>query len=391
MERALVDGDWSAQATELLRFVGGLRGVDADAYAASEKDVVSECQGVLARAPEDKLEAAFNQLFAVAGAREGGIDAAAPAIARDVAATAESVGGGLRVLNNLFNVVAGGAARVAVFSALVELAARGKMVGVLVPVVSRLAKMVGEWVAGGASPAACGDAVLELRTALDAAQLANEAYAAELAFLEAVGADDARCVDVATAAIVRFANLASVCDVDALAGLGSVQALSAGGRLGVAGALLDTLVASDYLQWKEYAAANQAGLADLGVNAERAGDKMRLLTVASIAATRLGEAVPFGDVAAALNVEDDDVETWVIDVVRSGLMQGKMNQVSRTLVPTRSTYRTFGAAQWEHLAERLAQWGQALDALQPVIRNAKVVAQQQAVQMAGQSRVTIKE
>ncbi|KAJ2840332.1 hypothetical protein FBU31_000503 [Coemansia sp. 'formosensis'] len=58
-----------------------------------------------------------------------------------------------------------------------------------------------------------------------------------------------------------------------------------------------------------------------------------------------------------------------------------MNQVARTLLPTRSTYCTFGADQWKA----------SLEDLQPVISNAKLIAQQQAVQMAGTSHVTIKE
>ncbi|KAJ2489729.1 hypothetical protein GGI11_009246 [Coemansia sp. RSA 2049] len=129
----------------------------------------------------------------------------------------------------------------------------------------------------------------------------------------------------------------------------------------------------------------------LGVDASKANDKMRLLTVASLAAENLGRDVPFGTVAQAIEVDEDDVEMWIIDVIRSGLIQGKMNQVSRTVLPTRTTYRQFGADQWKALGERLDQWKQSLEQLQPVIANAKLVAQQQAMQMAGQARVTIKD
>ncbi|KAJ2836572.1 hypothetical protein FBU31_001338 [Coemansia sp. 'formosensis'] len=101
--------------------------------------------------------------------------------------------------------------------------------------------------------------------------------------------------------------------------------------------------------------------------------------MASIAADSLGQGVPFDIIAQA------------IDLICSGLIQGKMNQVLRTLLPTRSTYRTLGADQWKLLGERLEQWKASLEEQQPVISNAKLIAQQHAVQMAGTSHATIKE
>ncbi|KAJ1727918.1 hypothetical protein LPJ61_004323, partial [Coemansia biformis] len=331
--------------------------------------------------------AAYNQLFAVV-VGEGGsqaLDAAAGGIAQDVAATATSGVAGLRVLNNLYNLATNGS-RPAVFEGMVELAARTKSVAVLVSVVPRLVAMANEWGVDAATKA-----VLALRAAFDGAQLGSEAYAVELAYLEAVGASGAHAAELAGSAVVRFANISAVCDVDALAGLASVQELHKAGKLGVAGEVLEQLLGSNYQQWQEYAKANEQKLQELGVDVGKAGDKMRLLTLASIAADRLGSDVPFAEIAAAIDVDIEDVEVWIIDVVRAGLVQGKMNQVMCTLVPTRSTYRTFGDDQWRVLQSRLHQWKESLGALQPVIHNAKLLAEQQAQQAGGQAHVTIKE
>ncbi|KAJ1847257.1 hypothetical protein LPJ70_001630 [Coemansia sp. RSA 2708] len=394
-EMFFVDGELSAQITELAQFIGALKQVgDADKFAADlsassdpVQTLVAESQGVLAKAPEDKVEAAYNQLFALAASAESaGIDAIARNVSEDVAAHADSGVAGLRVLNNLYNLA--DSSRAQVFSSMIVLAVRTHMLATLVPQISQLPKLLSEWSAPSDEKA---DVVVALRNALDAEQLGNEAYEAELAFLEAVGAANAQSVAVATSAIVRFANLSAVCDIDALASLDSVQELSKGGKLGPAGDLLNALLTFDFKQWSQFAADKAALLSELGVDSDKAGDKMRLLTVASIAADNLGQDVPFSQVSQAIAVDEEDVEMWIIDVIRSGLMQGKMNQVSRTLVPTRSTYRTFGAQQWQLLAERLDQWKSSLESLQPVINNAKLVAQQQALQMAGQSRVTIKD
>ncbi|KAJ2720788.1 hypothetical protein GGI07_004390 [Coemansia sp. Benny D115] len=397
-----VDTEGSSQIEDLARYVAGLKGESnvsefVAGVGSSSEAVLQACLGgVLAGAPEEKLEAVYSQLFVVvAGAEESGraasLAAATPAIAEDLAAHGSGVGA-LRVLNNLYNLLAAlgaaGSARAAVFESMVSAAARSKLLSVLVPQVSRLGSLLGEWGVGAEEQ---GRVLLALRAALDAAGLSNEAYSVELAFLEAVGCKHSEAAAVASSAVVRFANLAAVCDIDALAGLPAVRELSRSGALGESGALLDALLSSDFAQWQAFVAERGDQLKALGVDAERAADKMRLLTVASLAAERLGQDVPFSDVARAIAVEEDEVELWIIDVIRAGLMQGKMNQVARTVLPTRSTYRSFGPAQWQLLATRLDQWKASLESLQPVVTNAKLIAQQQAVQNAGQARVTIKE
>ncbi|KAI7824438.1 hypothetical protein BX661DRAFT_185325 [Kickxella alabastrina] len=398
-----VDGESSSQIEELARYIGGLKEEsNVDSFVSglggsAEAVLKASLGGVLAKAPEDKLEAVYNQLFAVvAGAedasRSTALGAATKAIVDDLSANSESGVGALRVLNNLYNLLAvvgaEGKARSDVFEGMVSVAARAQLLGTLVPLVSRLPSMLGEW---GVAAEDKARILLALRTALDAAALSNEAYEAEVVFLEVVGAEHERSAEVASSAIVRFANLLAICDIDALASLASVQELNKRGALGDAGAVLNALLSSDFGQWAQFAADKAGALKALGVDAERAADKVRLLTVASVAAENLGQDVPFGVIAKAIGIDEDDVELWIIDVIRAGLIQGKMNQVARTVLPTRSTYRTFGADQWELLAERLSQWKKSLEELQPVVNNAKLIAQQQAMQMAGQSRVTIKE
>ncbi|KAJ2041911.1 hypothetical protein GGI03_001812 [Coemansia sp. RSA 2337] len=394
-----VDGELSSQIDELARYIGELKGAsDVAAFAAEVSSgevpsniIQASLGGVLAKAPENKLEAVYNQLFAIAASQGGddGLSSVAGEVARDIETQAESGVAGLRVLNNLYNLAGEGRAQAKVFESMVGLAARTQLLGTLVPLVTRLPTMCSEW---GVSAEDSARIILSLRDALDQAQLSCEAYEAEVAFLQAVGSASDKAVAVASSAIVRFANLAALCDLDALASLASVQELSQrNNALGDAGLLLNALLSSDYRQWLQFVAANGGQLKALGVDAQKASDKMRLLTVASIAADSLGQGVPFATIAQAIDVAETDVEVWIIDVIRSGLIQGKMNQVARTLLPTRSTYRTFGADQWKLLAERLEQWKASLEELQPVISNAKLIAQQQAVQMAGTSSVTITE
>ena len=52
---------------------------------------------------------------------------------------------------------------------------------------------------------------------------------------------------------------------------------------------------------------------------------------------------------------------WLIDVIRAGLVEGKLSQARQELLVHRSKYRTFGKAEWEELDSRLEDWKIALE------------------------------
>ncbi|KAJ1937534.1 hypothetical protein GGF37_005170, partial [Kickxella alabastrina] len=66
-----VDGESSSQIEELARYIGGLKEEsNVDSFVSglggsAEAVLKASLGGVLAKAPEDKLEAVYNQLFAV--------------------------------------------------------------------------------------------------------------------------------------------------------------------------------------------------------------------------------------------------------------------------------------------------------------------------------------
>ncbi|KAK4957760.1 hypothetical protein LTR28_005666, partial [Elasticomyces elasticus] len=74
--------------------------------------------------------------------------------------------------------------------------------------------------------------------------------------------------------------------------------------------------------------------------------KMRLLSLASIAASSQNRTLAYNQIAKALLIPTDDVEMWVIDVIRAGLVEGKLSQQGQTFLIHRSTYRVFGQNQW---------------------------------------------
>ena len=99
--------------------------------------------------------------------------------------------------------------------------------------------------------------------------------------------------------------------------------------------------------------------------------KMRLLTLASLAASTQSRSLPYAQIAQALQIESGDVEMWVIDVIRAGLIEGKLSQLNQQFLVHRSTYRTFGENQWREVAARLDMWKTSLVGVLGVIRQQK--------------------
>ncbi|KAL6708677.1 hypothetical protein ACN47E_002373 [Coniothyrium glycines] len=109
-----------------------------------------------------------------------------------------------------------------------------------------------------------------------------------------------------------------------------------------------------------------------GLDGAALNRKMRLLTLASMAASAgQTRSLPYDKIAKALQVPSEDVEMWVIDVIRAGLVEGKLSQLNQTFLIHRSTYRVFGDNQWREVASRLDLWRNSLQGVLQVIQQEK--------------------
>lgn len=82
-------------------------------------------------------------------------------------------------------------------------------------------------------------------------------------------------------------------------------------------------------------------------------------------------------IAKALQIPSEDVEMWVIDVIRAGLVEGKLSQQKQMFLVHRTTYRVFGEKQWREVATRLEQWKMSMRAVKEVISRERQAAEAQ--------------
>lgn len=132
--------------------------------------------------------------------------------------------------------------------------------------------------------------------------------------------------------------------------------------------LLEIFATENLEDYHEFLSAHGSWVDEQSLPKEGLETKMRLLTLASLAsAAGQTRTLPYGVIAKALAIEGKDVERWVIDVIRAGLVEGKLSQSSETFLIHRATYRVFAESQWREVAARLDLWKRSLESVLRVL------------------------
>jgi len=108
---------------------------------------------------------------------------------------------------------------------------------------------------------------------------------------------------------------------------------------------------NEYLQFQQ---GNPKFVAEIGLCDKACLRNMRLLTLASLAANQ--ETVTYDVIARKIQVEQEDVEAWVIKAIVANLIDAKMDQLNRTIVINRGSQRLITTDQWKQVQSKLAEW-----------------------------------
>ncbi|KAH6648534.1 hypothetical protein BKA67DRAFT_661501 [Truncatella angustata] len=105
------------------------------------------------------------------------------------------------------------------------------------------------------------------------------------------------------------------------------------------------------------------------LDADKLQRKMRLLTFASLAAAESkSREIPYSKIAEALSIPEAEIEMWTIDVIRAGLVEGKLSQRQKVFLVHRAWYRVFGEKQWRELSTRVDGWSATLKEVAQALR-----------------------
>ncbi|XP_039294731.1 eukaryotic translation initiation factor 3 subunit M [Nilaparvata lugens] len=93
---------------------------------------------------------------------------------------------------------------------------------------------------------------------------------------------------------------------------------------------------------------------NLGLNHEQNLKKMRLLTFMQLA--EANAEMSFDTIQDELQIEENQVEAFIIDVLKTKLVRARMDQSARKVHISSTMHRTFGKPQWMQLRDVLHNW-----------------------------------
>ncbi|PYH87339.1 PCI domain protein [Aspergillus ellipticus CBS 707.79] len=213
-------------------------------------------------------------------------------------------------------------------------------------------------------------AIADAATASGDAELAQTHVIQALQTIPADKASATESRELALRALTSALTNPTVFDFTPLTASDAVQALRSSDS--TLFELLEIFTADTLDAYEAFVAATPLASISGGVLAD-AGDalqnKLRLLTLASLAASTPSRSLPYASIATALRVPATDVEKWVIDTIRAGLVEGKLSQLRSEFLVHRATYRVFGEKQWAEVQGRLMVWRRSLERVLGVVRS----------------------
>ncbi|XP_048339672.1 eukaryotic translation initiation factor 3 subunit M [Sphaerodactylus townsendi] len=118
--------------------------------------------------------------------------------------------------------------------------------------------------------------------------------------------------------------------------------------------LLTIFVSAKLASYVRFYQNNKDFIDSLGLLHEQNMAKMRLLTLMGMAVEN--KEISFDTMQQELQIGADDVEAFVIDAVKTKMVNCKIDQTQRKVVVSHSTHRTFGKQQWQQLYDTLNSW-----------------------------------
>ncbi|KAF9350949.1 hypothetical protein BGX26_010932 [Mortierella sp. AD094] len=383
-EKIFIDAPIQDQAIELATYIDALRGdetgslvkeitalVDSNKVVDAVKILVRESKTLL-EAPEKEFESAYNLLVAIILPDN---DKAALETVLKILITEPTQKTPLKfkVLSNIFNILpANSPLRLSVFSSIVDLAVASDDMDLVLPQLQYVPSWISEWSVGVEAERTL------LLTLADRLKESGNPYQSLEFLIKYLTSFNNHASELnsqkahATKAIVESIALPEVLNFENLLKIDAVQHIKSEKIYD----LLTIFMNGNVQDYRTFVAKNEnAGLVkEQGLDEEETLRKIRLLSLASLGSENLSRDLSYQDIAKALEVDEDQVELWVIDVIRAGLVEAKLNQVSRVVIISRSIYRTFGTQQWQQLSQRLNGWKQSLAEILQVLANAKLTS-----------------
>uniref|UniRef100_A0A1L8DSM9 Eukaryotic translation initiation factor 3 subunit M n=1 Tax=Nyssomyia neivai TaxID=330878 RepID=A0A1L8DSM9_9DIPT len=118
--------------------------------------------------------------------------------------------------------------------------------------------------------------------------------------------------------------------------------------------LLSVFVSEKLPSYMQFYQNHKEFVTSQGLNHEQNMKKMRLLSFMKLAETY--PEMSFELLQKELQIGENDVEPFIIEVLKTKLVRARMDQAARKVHISSTMHRTFGRAQWQQLRDLLHSW-----------------------------------
>ncbi|EPS68962.1 hypothetical protein M569_05806 [Genlisea aurea] len=122
----------------------------------------------------------------------------------------------------------------------------------------------------------------------------------------------------------------------------------------------------------DFYSSNANHVVSYGLVHEDCVAKMRLISLIDLGKSESGQ-IPYSLIKDALQIEEDDVEQWLVKAITAKLIDGRIDQINQLFIVSRSTERIFRLNEWQSLRSKLATWRSNIGSVINTVQASKLV------------------
>ncbi|XP_047157557.1 eukaryotic translation initiation factor 3 subunit M-like isoform X2 [Vigna umbellata] len=262
----------------------------------------------------------------------------------------------LKILINLYNLLETPYCQFYVYMKTLNLAVDGKVTEFIIPSFKKIDDFLKDWKIGIPEQRELFLAISNILK--ENKSMSKDALKFLTSYLATFLGEDAQVLseakEEAAHAIVEFVRAPEIFQCDLL-DLPAVAQLEKDAKYGLLYELLKIFVTQRLDAYLEYHATNSTLLKTYGLVHEECIAKMRLMSLVDLSSDASG-TIPYELIRDTLQINDDDVELWVVRAITAKLIDCKLDQMNQVVVVSHPTGRVFGQHQWQALRTKLVTW-----------------------------------
>ncbi|KAA8530445.1 hypothetical protein F0562_005154 [Nyssa sinensis] len=262
----------------------------------------------------------------------------------------------LKIMFNLYNLLENPYSQFFVYMKALNLAVNGKVAENIIPSFKKMDNFLREWHIGIKDQRELFLAVSNVLK--ENKSLAKDSFKFLTKYLATFSGEDASIIgeakEEAVRTIIEFVKVPDIFQCDLL-DMPAVAQLEKDAKYALVYQLLNIFLTQRLDAYFDFHAANSTLLKSYGLVHEDCIVKMRLMSLVDLGSAESGQ-IPYALIKDTLQINDDEVELWVVKAITAKLMDCKMDQMNQIVIVSRCTERVFGQHQWQALRAKLAIW-----------------------------------